>query len=125
MTKPITIARVIVIVAGVVQLILGSLFWAGIGTNLIPVHEAIGTILVLALWTLAYFSARAGAPIGLVVLAVVWGLVVPIVGVTQQSMLPGASHWIIQVVHLVLGLGAMGLASALAGTAHRRQAVPG
>lgn len=113
MTKPVAITRAIVIVAGVVQLILGSLFWAGIGKNLIPVHMTIGIILVLSLWTCAFFAARAGAPRGLVALSVVWGLIVPAVGATQTSILPGSMHWIIQVIHVLLGLTAMGLASAL------------
>jgi hypothetical protein len=113
MTKPVAITRAIVIAAGVVQLILGGLLWAGIGKNLVPVHATIGTILVLSLWTCAFFAARAGAPRGLVALAVVWGLIVPVVGVTQTSILPGSTHWIIQVVHVLLGLAAMGLAGAL------------
>ena len=123
MTKPIATSRAIVIVAGIVQLILGSLFWAGIGTNLIPLHETIGTIVVLALWTCAFFAARAGAPRGLVALAVVWGVIVPVVGVSQTGILPGSLHWIIQILHVLLGLTAMGLASALAARAAKRDRV--
>jgi hypothetical protein len=31
-----------------------------------------------------------------------------IVGGGQQRMLPGDSHWIVQVVHILLGMGAIG-----------------
>jgi hypothetical protein len=123
MNRPIVIARTVVLVAGVLQLILGSLFWSGIATNLIPVHAAIGTILVLALWTLAYFAARAGAPRGLVVFTVVWGLILPVFGSLQTGILPGSLHWIIQVVHLLLGLSAMALSKILADAAIRARTV--
>jgi hypothetical protein len=112
--RSIAIARTVVIVAGLVQLVLGSLFWAGIGTGLIPVHVTIGIVFVLSLWTLAYLAWRAGASIGLVILVVVWGLVLPGVGIGQENVLLGSSHWIVQVVHLLLGVAAMGLASMLA-----------
>lgn len=122
MNRPILIARTTVLVAGVVQLVLGALFWSGIGDNLIPVHATIGTILVLALWTEAFFAARAGVPMGLVFLVVVWGLIVPVVGILQEGILPGSTHWIIQVVHLLLGLTAIALAGILSAAAQRRQA---
>ncbi|HEY3750887.1 MAG TPA: hypothetical protein VGL80_16975 [Pseudonocardiaceae bacterium] len=123
--KSIVIARTVVIAAGIVQLVLGMLFWAGIGRNLIPVHETIGTILVLSLLTLAFLAAWAGAPIGLVVLVVVWALVLPVVGVGQTNVLVGSLHWIVQAVHLLLGLAAMGLASVLAARVLPRQAKVG
>jgi hypothetical protein len=67
------------------------------------------------LWTLAFFCARAAAPTGLVVLVAVWGLVLPAVGFSQKNILPGGAHWVVQLVHLLLGLAALGLAQVLAG----------
>jgi hypothetical protein len=121
----IAIARTVVIVAGLVQLVLGSLFWAGIGKGLIPVHVAIGTVFVLSLWALAFLAWRAGASTGLVILVAVWGLVLPVVGVGQENVLAGSAHWIIQVVHLLLGVAAMGLASMLAARVPTRQPARG
>ena len=112
--KSIAIARTVVIAAGIVQLVVGLLFWAGIGTCLIPVHATIGIILVLSLLTLAFLAGRAGAPTGLVVLVVIWALVLPVVGIGQTGVLVGSLHWIVQTVHLLLGLAAMALASVLA-----------
>jgi hypothetical protein len=122
MNRPIIIARTIVLVAGILQLILGSLFWAGIATNLIPVHATIGTILVLALWTVCYFAARAGAPKGLIVLTAVWGLILPIFGSLQAGTVTGSLHWIIQVVHVLLGLAAIALGRILSDVALRHRA---
>lgn len=125
MNRPIVISRTVVIVAGVVQLILGLLFWAGIGKGLVPVHAAIGIILVLSLLILTFLCARAGAPIGLVILTVIWSLVVPVVGLVQKQVLVGSAHWIVQVVHLLLGVGTMGLASILAARVLPREARTG
>jgi hypothetical protein len=109
-----TIVRMLVRLCGLGLLTLGLLFWTGNARALIPLHMLLGLVLVLALWTLAGLAARAGAPIGLVVLAVVWGLIVPALGLTQTQLLPGSAHWIIQVLHLLVGLGAIGQAEGLA-----------
>jgi hypothetical protein len=109
-----TVAQNIVRVTGVIQIILGLTFWTGNLQSLIPLHMLIGLILVISLWVLAGLGARAGVGAGLVVLAVVWGLIVPVLGVMQTSLLPGSAHWVIQVLHLLVGLGAIGLAERLA-----------
>ncbi|MCL4301796.1 MAG: hypothetical protein KJ077_39240 [Anaerolineae bacterium] len=35
-------------------------------------------------------------------------------GLTQAQLWPGAFHWVIQLIHLVVGLAAMGLGDRLA-----------
>ena len=47
-------------------------------------------------------------------LAALWGLIVPIVGLTQRELVPGSAHWVIQVIHLLLGIGLIALAENLA-----------
>jgi len=106
---------------GVVQLVLGLIIWAGSADGLIQVHMMIGVLFVLALWALAAVSFRvAGA--GLPVLTLVWGLLVAGLGMTQQQMMPGAAHWVIQVVHLLFGLVAIGLGEMLGARARRATA---
>ena len=114
MRSTITAVQMAVRVVGVVQLVLGLLFWTGNALGLIDLHQLLGMLLVLVLWTLAALAARAGVPGGLVAGAVVLGLVVPIVGLTQRELLPGSAHWLIQVLHLLLGLGLLGMAENLA-----------
>ena len=80
---------------------------------------------MLALWTQAFLAARAGVEPRLVAVAVVWGLIVPIVGLTQRELLPGSAHWVIQVIHLLLGIGLIGLAENLATRAKARLATVG
>ena len=107
---------------GVVQLVLGIIFWTGNALGLVDLHQLIGILLVLGLWTQAAMAHRAGVPGGLVAGAAVWGLLVPIVGLTQRDLFPGSAHWVIQVVHLLLGLGLLGLAENLAQRAKARLA---
>jgi hypothetical protein len=109
-------------VVGVVQLGLGLAFWTGNLLGLVDLHQLLGILLVLALWTLAALAHRAGVPAGMVAGAAVMGLVVPIVGLTQRELLPGSAHVVVEVVHLLLGLGLLGLAENLAVRAKARLA---
>jgi hypothetical protein len=108
------IAQTLVRAGGLVQIGLGLLFWTSNALNLISLHMLIGLVVVLALWTLAVVGARNGVHSGLVAFALAWGLLVPVLGMTQAQLLPGSAHWIVQVVHLAVGLAAMGLAETLA-----------
>ena len=109
-------------VLGVVQLALGILFWTGNALGLVDLHQLIGILLVLALWTQAALAHRAGVPGGLVAGAAVLGLIVPIVGLTQRELFPGSAHWVIQVIHLLLGIGLLATAENLATRAKARLA---
>jgi hypothetical protein len=95
-----------------VLLVLGVLFWTGNAFALVPLHMLLGIVLVLGLWVLAILAWRA-APPGLVIGAVVWGLIVVWLGLNQQTLVPGDLHWLIRVLHLLVGLAAIGLAEAL------------
>jgi len=109
-----TIAHNLVRVTGLIQIVLGLLIWTFDADNLIPVHITVGLVLVLSLWTLAFLAAEAGVSRGLVILAIFWGFLAPILGLTQGQLLVGAAHWVIQIVHLLVGVGAIGLAETLA-----------
>ncbi len=120
----VTIAGMTVRVAGVLLVLLGVFIWTGRGEAVIPVHELLGFILVLGLWTLAFVGARSGVPVGFVVVAFAWGLIAPLLGLTQTSLLTGDSHWVVQVIHLLVGLGAIGIAERLATMIKARTATP-
>ena len=122
MRSTVTAIQMGIRVVGVVQLALGLAFWTGNALGLVDLHQLLGMLLVLAVWTLAALAARAGVLGGLVAGAVVLGLVVPIVGLTQRELLPGSAHWLIQVLHLLLGIGLLGLAENLATRAKARLA---
>ncbi len=119
-----TVAQMLVRASGLLLIVLGVLFWTGNALSLIPLHMLLGLVLVLSLWTLAVIAARAGVSRGLVALAIVWGLVVLALGITQTRLLPGSAHWVIQVLHLLVGLGAMGQAEGLAARIRRAESRP-
>jgi len=119
-----SIAQMVVRIAGLIQLVLGIIVWPGKADFLIPVHILIGSILVVALLVLAYQASRARISTGLVILTVVWALVLPVWGLVQANILPDAGHWIIQVVHLLLGIGAIGLAEMLGVQMRRKSPAP-
>jgi hypothetical protein len=122
MRRATTTAQMLVRAVGVVQLVLGGLFWTGNALDLVPLHQTLGFLLVFGLWTLAALAARAGVRPQLVALAAVWGLIVPILGLTQTNLLVGSTHWLIEVLHLLVGLGAIGMAEGLAARVKERLA---
>jgi hypothetical protein len=119
-----TVAQMLVRITGVLLIILGVLFWTGHARGLISIHMLLGLILVLSLWVLAGFAARAGVSGGFAVFAIVWGIIVLALGMTQTRLLPGSAHWVIQLLHLVVGLAAMGIGDTLATRAKGRMSMP-
>ena len=119
MRRAAAICQLLARVLGPIMLLLGALFWTGNGLSLIPIHMLIGLVVVLILWIVAVLGAFARVHPGLVVLGIVWGFVVPALGVTQGAFLQGDLHWLIQVAHLAVGLVALGLIERLAVGAQR------
>jgi hypothetical protein len=122
MRRATTAAQMLVRAAFVVQLVLGGLFWTGRALDWVPLHQTIGFLLVFGLWTLAVLAARAGVRPPLVALAAVWGLVVPVLGLTQTRLLVGSAHWLIEILHLLVGVAAVGMAEGLAARVKERLA---
>ncbi|HEV2033362.1 MAG TPA: hypothetical protein VGU71_04065 [Candidatus Dormibacteraeota bacterium] len=119
--SPVFATQIAARLIAVVQVVLGVLFWTGHADSLVNVHIAIGRLLVADLWIAVGLGLRAGTPIGLVALALAWSVGMPIFGLVQTNLLPGSAHVVVQVVHLVVGLAAVGLVEALAGASDRRQ----
>jgi hypothetical protein len=104
---------------GLVMIVLGLLFWSGNALNFIGLHMLLGMVLVLLLWVQAILAARSGVSLGLVALGIVWGIIVVALGMTQSRLLPGDAHWVIKLLHLLVGIGAIGIAERLAGSIKR------
>lgn len=118
--KVITIAVWVLRIAVLAAIILGILFWTGNVENLIPVHMLIGIIAVLSLWVIGLAQGFIkGGSFGLALATFIVGLALAIVGLYQQQWLLGSSHWIIQVIHLLLGLSAIGLGEMINGRTRR------
>lgn len=118
--KVITIADWVLRVAVLAAIILGILFWTGNADNLIAVHMLIGIVAVLSLWVIGLAQGFIkGGSFGLALATFIVGLALAIVGLYQQQWIPGSSHWIIQVIHLLLGLAAIGLGEMINGRTRR------
>jgi len=103
----------IVRVAGTLQLVLGALFWTGHAYSFLPLHIISGISIVLTLWTVAVLALIARTHRGLALFGIAWGFALPAFGMQQATMLVGSMHWIIRVLHLLMGLAAMALAGML------------
>ena len=118
--KIVSLAQMAARFAGLIQLGLGIIFWTGRASQLISTHITIGTLLTIALLVLSFLAFRAKISTGMVILAVVWALGLPVWGLAQANLLPDAGHWIIQVLHLLCGIGAIGLAEMLGAQLHKK-----
>lgn len=95
-------------------LALGIAFWTGHALNFVPLHMALGIALVLCLWITSALAASAGVSMAAVARGAIWGIVVAAFGATQMQILPGPAHWIVQVLHLAIGMVAIALNERLA-----------
>ena len=106
----IRIACVVLSFAGLLALILGLLFWTNSTLNLIQMHMLLGLLAVGALWVIGIGQALSnGGSWGVAASALVVGAAMIVLGWTQSSLMVGELHWIIQVLHLVLGLLVIGM----------------
>jgi hypothetical protein len=92
---------------GLLALLLGLLFWGGDARGLIPLHMLLGLIVAIAIVVLSVAAITAGR-VGLGVVGIVVAVLLVIVGGGQDRMLPGDAHFAVQVLHILLGMGAIG-----------------
>lgn len=103
----------IVRIAGTLQLLTGALFWTGRAYTFLPLHIISGTLIVLTLGVVPVLALIARTRRGLALFALLWGVALPAFGLRQAAVLVGSMHWIVRVVHLVMGFAAMALAGTL------------
>ena len=116
------IAVNIVRIGVLIQLISGIVFWTGHADNLQTAHILIGILVVLSLWTLGIAQGLQGGSFGMALATFVVGFLLVLVGLFQKQWLIDSNHWIIQVIHLLLGLSAIGLAEMIGGRYRRMTA---
>lgn len=106
-------------ISGLIMIVLGLLIWTGNFDGLVPIHMLIGIVLVVALWVLCWQAYQVGVARGLVVTAAIIGLILPVYGMLQKDVLHADDNILVPVVHLGMGLLAIGLGEALAGAMRR------
>ena len=120
----IRIAAAVLTLAGSLALISGLLFWTGTAVNLITLHMLLGFLTVGALWIIGVAQAFAeGGSWVIAVCALIVGAGMIVIGMMQSSLMVGEFHWVIQLIHLLLGLLTIGIGHMAA--AHYRKASVG
>lgn len=118
----IRITSAVLSLAGLLALILGLLSWAGMASHLLAMHMLLGLLAVAALWVIGVAQAlAAGGSWRLAACALVAGALTILVGLYQTTMMLGPYHWIIQVIHLLLGLLTIGLGHRAAARNRRNE----
>lgn len=105
---------------GLTLLVLGFLFWSHHYYSLIPLHTYLAEGFIVLLWVVAAIGFRAGVSPGLVIAAILWGLLVFFFGMSMGRVLPGRAHEVIRVLHFLVGLGAIALLESLGARIKRR-----
>ena len=118
MTMTVRILQWITGIVGLVALVLGLMFWIA-NIDLISLHRLLGFIVALGLlvMSLVAVSTKGMRVLGLV--GVVYAFFLPVFGLSQQTLLIGDLHWLIQTAHLLVGIGALALAGIM-GTRYLR-----
>jgi hypothetical protein len=97
---------------GIVALILGIILWAG-SPGLLKIHILTGFIMSITMLLIGLVGFFARVKPALPIIAIVWAPLLPYVGFAQLKLFPGGSHIVIQVIHLIIGVCAIGIAEAL------------
>lgn len=118
----IRISSVVLSLSGLFALILGLLSWTHRASNLGPLHMLLGLLVVVTLCVIGIGQVFASSGSWLMAAcAVIIGALVLILGMIQTSLMVGELHWIIQVIHLLLGLSAIGIGHMAAARDRRAQ----
>ncbi len=102
------IARWIGGIAGLGALALGLLFWIA-NIDFIGLHMLLGITVALSLLLLSLVALSAKGTRFLGGVGVIYALIVPVFGLTQDRILDTSAHWLIQAAHLLVGIGALAL----------------
>gem|GEM_PF-600335 len=124
LSRVIRIAQMFVRLAGLTLLILGIMIWTGHGDSLIPTHALLGVLFVLSLWAVAVIGLTSRIGFVLPGRLIIWGVVIGWFGMSQHTLLPGTLHWTIQVLHVAVGLIAIGLAEVVSARVKKASASP-
>jgi hypothetical protein len=102
-----------------VMFVLGFQFWMDRAQSMIPLHMRLGETLITLLWILAGIGMRSGVRLPLALGVIAYGLFVVGFGMTMGGILKGSAHEIVRILHLLIGLGAIGAAEVLGGKIKR------
>jgi hypothetical protein len=102
----------IIRLAGTGALVLGLLIWT-LNLDVVSIHMLFGLVVALSLLVISLLSAFTRELRIAGVIGVVYAFIVPLLGLNQETLLTGSLHWLIEVLHLLVGIGALAFAGVL------------
>ena len=117
-------ASAVLTLSGGLALVLGLLVWSGPALNLVSMHMLLGFLAVGSLWVIGVgqFLSHSGSW-AIALSALLVGAFTGVLGLYQSSLMIGEAHWMIQVIHLLLGVLTIGLGHM--GAARYRKSLAG
>ena len=125
----IKIARLLQIVMGITglcALVLGLFIWIA-NIDLTDIHMLFGLLVTLGLLVMSIIALTASGLRIWGMIGIVYAIVVLIFGVSHSTIFVGNLHWLIQTLHLLVGIGAIvltGFLTARYRTLKRGEAAP-
>jgi hypothetical protein len=113
MTSIVTALRWVARLDGLVALILGIMYWTGSAGSL-KSHIVTGFLMTITLLLMGLLGFFARIQPVMPSIAIAWAILLPYIGFAQRTTLNlGANHMVIQVIHLLIGIGAIGVVEAV------------
>ena len=106
------ILQIVVGIAGLCALVLGLFIWIA-NIDLTDIHMLFGLLVTLGLLVMSIIALTASGLRIWGMVGIVYAIIVLIFGVSHSTLLVGNLHWLIQTLHLLVGVGAIGLTGAL------------
>lgn len=111
--RAMTIFDWILRIAGTVALVLGLLIWTLQLDVLLNIHMLFGLIVTIALLVISFLAAFTRGLRVLGIIGIVYAFILPLLGVNQKILLVGNLHWLIQGIHLLVGIGTLAYAGMI------------
>ncbi len=109
-------------IAGAIAILLGLSFWI-FNTDFIAVHIVMGILVAVSLLVIGVVLAATNGLRGLGVAGVLYAVLMTLFGLRQEVLLATNLHWIIQLAHLIVGIGALALVQVM-GTRYEKRLAP-
>jgi hypothetical protein len=115
----IMLLRWITRIGGLIAFVMGLMISR---SPVLETHMIVGTIVAAALAIVAAWAIAKGARVPAALAGLIWAAATVYVGRMQMGWMTGNSHWVIEVIHAALGLGAIGMVEMLAAGITKRSA---
>jgi hypothetical protein len=96
-------------ITGTLALLLGLSVWIFNADTVVGVHIFLGVSVAISMLVMGVMLASTNGLRGLGAAGIVYAAILPLFGLNQTRLLDTNLHWIIQLAHLIVGIGALAL----------------